>query len=116
MAAKPALPDDEALKTEIRETLIDQMRSGSRMEYVEVVCKECGKRQKTQAMVPDRGTKLNAAKELWDRIEGKAATRKEAPKVKTTGRALEELTDEELEAIAGGTDGTADGGAAEEAA
>ena len=108
--------DDEALKEEIREALIDQMRTGARMEYVEMTCRECGKRQRTQAMVPDRGTRFNATKELWDRIEGKAATKREAPKVQTAGRPLEELTDEELQAIVGGTDGTADGGAAEEAA
>jgi hypothetical protein len=114
---KKARTDDEALKEEIREALIDQMRTGARMEYVEMTCRECGKRQRTQAMVPDRGTRFNATKELWDRIEGKAATKREAPKVQTAGRPLEELSDDELEAIlAGGTDGKADGGAAEEAA
>ena len=114
--AKPAPTDDEALKAEIRETLIDQMRNSKKPDYVEVTCRSCGQRQKAQVLVPDRGATINAAKELWDRLFGKAATIKEAPKVKTSGRPLEELTDEELEAIAGGTDGTADGGAAEEAA
>jgi len=116
MARKPALPDDEALKLEARQTLIRIMRNATKPQYVEVVCKECGKRQRTQGLVPDNTNVVKAAGELIDRIEGKAATRKETPKVKTTGRALEELTDEELEAIAGGSDGTADGGAAEEAA
>ena len=116
MARKTALPDDEALKIEARQTLINIMRNATKQQYVEVVCKDCQKRQRVQALVPDNTNVVKAAGELIDRIEGKAATRKEAPKVKTTGRALEELTDEELEAIAGGTDGTADGSAAEEAA
>jgi hypothetical protein len=64
-----------------------------------VVCKECDKRQRTQALVPDNTNVVKAAGEIIDRLEGKAATKKEAPKVKTTGRALEELTDEELEAM-----------------
>ena len=111
------MPDDDALKLEARQTLINIMRNATKPQYVEVVCKECSKRQRVQGLVPDNTNVVKAAGELIDRIEGKAATRKETPKVKTTGRALEELTDEELEAIAGGTaDGTADGGAAEEAA
>ena len=111
-----ALPDDEALKIEARAKLIDVMRNAGKPQYVEVTCKDCGKRQRTQALVPDNTNIVKAAGELIDRIEGKAATKREAPKPKTSGRPLEELTDEELEAIAGGTDGTADGGAAEEAA
>jgi hypothetical protein len=114
---KAALPDDDALKLEARAKLIDVMRNAGKLQYVEVTCKECGKRQKTQAMVPDNTNIVKAAGEIIDRIEGKAATRKETPKVKTTGRALEELSDDELEAIlVGGIDGKADGGAAEEAA
>lgn len=110
------MPDDEALKIEARQTLINIMRNATKPQYVEVTCKDCGKRQRTQALVPDNTNVVKAAGELIDRIEGKAATRKEAPKVKTTGRELEELSDEELAAIAGGTDGEADGEAAEEAA
>lgn len=112
MAKKKTLPTDEELKVEARQTLINIMRNATKPQYVEVVCKECDKRQRVQALVPDNTNVVKAAGELIDRIEGKAATRKEAPKVKTTGRALEELTDEELEAIARGE---TDGQAAEEA-
>lgn len=108
MARKAALPDDEALKLEARAKLIDVMRNATKPQYVEVVCKECDKRQRVQALVPDNTNVVKAAGEIIDRLEGKAATKKEAPKVRTTGRALEELSDEELDALAtGGSDGTA---------
>jgi hypothetical protein len=102
MARKAALPDDEALKLEARAKLIDVMRNATKPQYVEVVCKECDKRQRVQALVPDNTNVVKAAGEIIDRLEGKAATKKEAPKVRTTGRALEELSDEELDALASG--------------
>jgi hypothetical protein len=97
--ARTPLPDDDALKAEARAKLIDVMRNAGKMQYVEVTCKDCGKRQRTQTLVPDNTNVVKAAGEIIDRIEGKAATKKEAPKVKTTGRSLEEMTDEELEAM-----------------
>jgi hypothetical protein len=117
MPRKTALPDDDALKLEARAKLIDVMRNAGKLQYVDITCKHCERRQRIQALVPDNTNVVKAAGEIIDRLEGKAATRRETPKVNTAGRSLEELTDEELEAmISGGTDGTPDGGAAEEAA
>lgn len=123
--AKNDLPSDEELKLEIKRKILEIMRRPpNREKRYSVPCKYSpaagsGKELKHQVniLIPDDAAALTAAKELWDRIEGKAATKKEAPKVKTSGRSLEELTDEELEAlVTGGTDGTSDGEAAEEAA
>lgn len=93
------IPDDEELKKEALRTVIKVMRSANKLQYVEVVCKHCEKRQRVQALVPDNSNIVNACKEILDRKEGKAATKKDAPKPKTSGRSLDELSDEELEAL-----------------
>jgi hypothetical protein len=100
MPKKGTLPDDDALKLEARATLIDVMRNATKLSpYTEVVCKDCGKRQRVQVEIKDFANAVKAAGEIIDRIEGKAATKREVPKTQTTGRVLEELTDEELEAL-----------------
>jgi hypothetical protein len=114
MARKPALPDDDALKLEIKETLVRIMR-GAKKE-VKRISHECefhpnykgngrGYKHQINVVAEDKIAVLKACGELLDRMEGKAATRKETPKPKLSGRALEELTDEELEAMIAGPDG-----------
>jgi hypothetical protein len=103
-----ALPDDEALKLEIKETLVRIMREAKK-EFRRI-SHECefhpnytgngrGYKHQINVVAEDKIAVLKACAELWDRIDGKAATRKEAPKLKTSGRSLDELTDEELEQI-----------------
>lgn len=97
--AKP-IPSDEELKAEALSTVINIMRDATKKsDYIEVVCKECGKRQRAQGEIKDRRAILDACKEILDRKEGKAATKKEVPKPQTVGRDLDELTDAELEAL-----------------
>lgn len=117
MSKKQTIPDDEELKLEIRKTLIGVMRNATKERRFSYECEfhpkytGNGRGYKHQINVPveDYTSIIKACGELLDRMEGKAATKKEAPKVKTTGRGLDELSDEELEAI---INGASDGGAA----
>jgi len=114
---KPDLPDDGALKIEALKKLVFVMRNADKLQYVDVTCKHCGKRQRVQALVPDNSNSVKAAGEIIDRIEGKAATKREAPKPKVVGGNLDELSDEELVALLQEEpSGETDGSAAEEAA
>jgi len=114
---KTDLPDDDDLKDEARRTLIGIMRSANKLQYVDVTCKHCERRQRVQALVPDNTNVVKAAGEIIDRIEGKAATKREAPKPKVVGGNLDELSDEELVALLQEEpSGETDGSAAEEAA
>ena len=117
MPRKPALPTDEELKAEIRETLVNVMRNARK--EIKRVTHECefhpkytgngrGYKHQINVIAPDNTAIINACEKLLDRIEGKAATRKQPPQVKTTGRLLEELSDEELEALATEGEASAD--------
>jgi hypothetical protein len=73
-----------------------------------------GRGYKHQIEVPTRDSAavVAACKELLNRLEGTPSQRKEKPKPKIS-TSLEELSDEQLEAlVSGGTDGEIDGGAA----
>ena len=115
------MPSDEELTVEIKRKQIEVMRKPPMMERrFSVPCKHSpaagsGKELKHQVnvQIPNDLACMKAASELWDRIEGKAATKREAPKVKLSGRPLEELSDDELEAM---IHGSVDSQAAEEAA
>ena len=121
MPRRPAIPDDDALREEIKATLISVMRNATKEKRISYECdrdpnyRGDGRGFKHQINIPvtDYTNVVKAAGELLDRMEGKAATKREVPKVKMSGRPLEELSDEELEAmISGGSDGSADGQAA----
>jgi hypothetical protein len=101
------IPSDEDLKLEVKRTLLEAMRSATREKRISYECDQHhaytgnGRGYKHQINIPieDWGNRIKACQDLLDRIDGKAATRKEAPKLKTSGRSLDELTDEELEQI-----------------
>lgn len=121
MPRKAALPSDEELKLELRAKLIEMLRDPPKKEYrFSVPCKHSpaagsGKELKHQVnvWVEDKKVMLDIIKELLDRTDGKAATKREPPKPKAVGLSLDELTDEQLEAI---INGEANSETAEEAA
>lgn len=115
--------DDAAIKREIRLALIDIMRNATREKRISYECDQHpkykangrGYKHQINIQVEDAGARISACKELLNRMEGTPGVRKERAAPKTSGRALEELTDDELQALMEVDSGETDIEPAEEA-
>src|SRR5690242_2755848 len=125
MPRKKPMPSDEEINVRLKEKLWELLCDPPKREYrFSVPCKHSpaagsGKELKHQVnvWVEDKASTVKIIQELWDRLEGKAATKREPPKPKVVGGNLDELSDQELLALLQeDSSGKTDGGAAEEAA
>jgi hypothetical protein len=119
------MPDDATIKLELKLALLQMVRDATKPKWLSHECeylpayngKGRGKKHQIKIEIPDITARVSAAKELLNRLEGTPGVRKHAPRPVETGRKLEEMTDEELEALTLEVpDGEVDGGAAEETA
>lgn len=98
----PASTAKRGTTEEIEEYLWNVLRSSTEERSIDVECDKCPK-YKHRVIVTIAGGKdgIAAAKELWDRTQGKATVQKAPPSVakREPGVSLKDLTDEQIAAL-----------------
>ena len=94
-------PKPIGTKEELERFLWAMLRTSTETRYIDIECEKCpGFKHRVEVTIPGSMAGLKAAQDLWDRMEGKPSAQKpkaEAPRVDPSK--LDELTDEQLDAI-----------------